>query len=57
VLARPKEGENVVGRLGARVEDRARREDGNGGRRLGARPRGGTGAFYRQGGRPAMMVG
>jgi hypothetical protein len=57
VLARPKEGGNVVGRLGELVEDRARHEDDNGGRRLGARPRGGTGAFYRPRDRPAVTVG
>jgi hypothetical protein len=57
VLARPKEGGNVVGRLRALVEDRAQREDGNGGQRLGARSRGGTGAFYWPRDRQAVTAG
>jgi hypothetical protein len=52
-----RDGRKVVGRLGFARKGRARREGGNGGRRLGARPRGGTGAFYRPRDRPAVTAG
>jgi hypothetical protein len=50
-------GRKVVGQLGCAGTGRARREGGNGGRRFGARPRGGPSALYRPGGRPVMTAG
>jgi hypothetical protein len=50
-------GRKLVGRLGCAGTGRARREGGNGGRWLGARPREDPGAFYRPGGRPVMTAG
>jgi hypothetical protein len=49
--------QKVVSRLSCAETGRARREGGNGGRRLSARPRGGPGAFYMPSGRPVMTAG